>query len=132
MPLKITLKPHEKVLIGSAVIVNGGSKSELVVLNKVPVLRSKEIITPEQADTVAKNIYLAILNMYADPRNEKKYHDYYFVFVREFLSAVPTATSLSITMEISQKILEGDHYQALKVSRKLIDYEQEVMQHVKR
>lgn len=129
MPLKITLKPHEKALIGTAVISNGSTKAELVILNKVPVLKEREVITPEEADTVAKKIYVTVLNMYANPRQEKEYHDIYFSFVREFVDAVPNEKVLGIIMEMSQRILEGDHYQALKVCRKLIEFEQEVLSH---
>jgi flagellar protein FlbT len=127
MPLKITLKPHEKALIGTAVIANGPTKAELVILNKVPVLKEREIITHEDADTVAKKIYVTVLNMYANPRAEKEFHEIYFAFVREFIGAAPNEKVLAIIMEMSQKILEGDHYQALKVCRKLIEYEQEVL-----
>ena len=36
MPLKLTLKPNEKILIGTSVIANGSAKTEFVVLNRVP------------------------------------------------------------------------------------------------
>ena len=75
MPLKLTLKPNEKVLIGTAVISNAGQKSELVIQNTVPVLREKDIITEENANTICRKIYHVILNMYVEPRNEKEYHD---------------------------------------------------------
>jgi flagellar protein FlbT len=61
MPLKLTLKPDEKVLIGTAVISNAGQKAEIVIQNTVPVLREKDIITEEKADTIAKkNIFYGI------------------------------------------------------------------------
>ncbi|TAN46916.1 MAG: flagellar biosynthesis repressor FlbT [Rhodospirillales bacterium] len=129
MPLKITLKPHEKALIGTAVISNGATKAELVILNKVPVLKEREVISPDDADTVAKKIYVSILNMYANPRQEKEYHDIYFSFVRDFIDAVPNEVVFGLIMEMSQRILEGDHYQALKTCRKLIEFEQEVLSH---
>ena len=56
MPLKLTLKPNEKVLIGTSVIANGPAKTEFVVLNRVPVVREKDIITEEKADTIAKKL----------------------------------------------------------------------------
>ena len=83
MPLKLTLKPNEKVLIGSAVITNAGQKSEIIIQNTVPVLREKDIITEEKADTVCKKIYFTILNMYVDQKNEKDHHDVYFKLVKE-------------------------------------------------
>jgi flagellar protein FlbT len=68
MPLKLTLKPNEKVLIGTAVLTNAGSKTEIIIQNNVPVLREKDIITEENADTISKKIYFIVLNMYVDPK----------------------------------------------------------------
>ena len=130
MPLKLTLKAHEKVLIGSAVLANGESKADIIVLNTVPVLREKDIITEDEADTPAKRIYFTILNMYADPRNEGEYHKIFFKLVRDFIDAVPNPKVLGIIADMSQRILEGNHYQALKECRKLIEYETEVLNHV--
>ena len=130
MPLKLTLKPNEKVLIGSAVITNAGQKSEIIIQNTVPVLREKDIITEEKADTVCKKIYFTILNMYVDPKNEKDHHDVYFKLVKELFNAAPNQVILALTMEISQKILEGKHYQAVKACKKLLNFEAELLANV--
>lgn len=127
MPLKLTLKPNEKVLIGNAVLENGASKSEIVVLNRVPVLRQKDIIRLEDADTVAKQLYCAILNMYVDADAQGRYHDIYFSLLRVLIDMVVDEKGLDLLMGISQRIIEGDHYGALKLCRKLIRYEAEVM-----
>ena len=114
MPLKLTLKPEEKVLIGTAVITNAGQKCEIMIQNTVPVLREKDIITAENADTVVKRIYHVILNMYVEPKHEQEYHEIYFKLVKDLFNAFPDKVVLAIIMEVSQKILEGNHYQALK------------------
>ena len=132
MPLKLTLKPNEKVLIGSAVIINAGQKSEIIIQNTVPVLREKDIITEERADTVCKKIYFTILNMYVDPTNEKEHHDVYFKLVKQLFNAAPNQVILALTMEISQKILEGNHYQAVKKCKKLVNFEAELLANVPR
>ncbi len=45
MALKISLKPHEKMILGGAVITNGNSMGcHLVIENKVPILREKDIL----------------------------------------------------------------------------------------
>ena len=75
MPLKLTLKPDEKVLIGTAVLTNAGPKAEIIIQNTVPVLREKDIISEENADTVVKKIYFVILSMYVDSKNEQKFHN---------------------------------------------------------
>ena len=126
MPLKLTLKPNEKVLIGTAVITNAGQKSEIIIQNTVPVLREKDIITEENADTLAKKLYYIILSMYVDQANEDEYHEIYFKLVNELFDALPDRRNLAMVLAVSRKILEGNHYQALKECRKLIEFEAEV------
>ena len=130
MPLKLTLKPNEKVLIGTAVVTNAGQKCEIIIQNTVPVLREKDIITEENADTPCKKIYHTILKMYVDPKNEKEHHDIYFKLVKELFNAAPNQVILALTMEVSQKILEGNHYQAVKTCKKLINFEAELLANV--
>lgn len=131
MPLKLTLKPNEKVLIGNAVIVNAGKKSEIIIQNTVPVLRERDIITEKKADTLSKKIYFVILNMYVDPNKEKKFHEIYFKLIKELFNAWRDERVLILVMEISRKILEGNHYLALKLCKKLINFEAEVLANVK-
>lgn len=127
MPLKLTLKPNEKVLIGTAVLTNAGSKAEIIIQNNVPVLREKDIITEENADTIGKKVYFIVLNMYVDAKNESEYHTIYFKLINELMDLAPNTEILALIMEISQKILEGEHYIALKVCKKLLNYETELM-----
>ncbi len=129
MPLKLTLRKNEKILIGNAVLQNGEGKSEFVVLNHVPVLREKDIMTEEAADTVAKKIYHAILNMYVTPEQERSFHKFYFLLLKQLLVMPLGEEGLDMMMEMSEHIIAGDHYKALKACRKLIDYESEVMSH---
>lgn len=129
MPLKLTLRRNEKILIGNAVLQNGDAKSEFVVLNRVPVLREKDILTEEQADTLAKKIYFTILNMYVNPDQERSFHKFYFLLLQQVLEMPLGDKALDTMMEMSEHIIAGDHYKALKACRKLIDYEAEAMAH---
>lgn len=127
MPLKVTLKPKEKILIGTAVVANGPTKAELAILNRVPVLRQKDIITQEEANTVAKALYFSVLNMYISPEKERDYHDLYMMLLRQLIMMRLDARGIDLMSEMSDCIIAGDHYRALKVCRKLIDYEAEVL-----
>jgi flagellar biosynthesis repressor protein FlbT len=127
--LKITLKPHEKFIIGKAVIANGDAKSTFVVENDVPILREKDIMSLAAADTPCKRIYFAIQLMYVDERNLSEHHKAYWELVKDVAEAAPTAKP--ILKEISQNILNGRHYQALKLTKKLIEYEREVIERVR-
>ena len=130
MPLKLTLKPDEKVLIGTAVLTNAGPKAEIIIQNTVPVLREKDIISEENADTLVKKLYFVILSMYVDSKNEQKFHDIYFKLVKELFNACPDQVILALVMEVSQKILQGNHYQALKSCKKLLKFEAELLANV--
>jgi flagellar protein FlbT len=130
MPLKLTLKPNEKVLIGTSVIANGPVKTAFVVLNRVPVVREKDIITEENADTIAKKLYVTILNMYINTAREKDYHGIYFVLMRQMILTPIDAEAVDLMVDMSQQILAGDHYKALKLCRKLIIFEAEALANV--
>jgi flagellar protein FlbT len=129
MSLKITLKPHEKFILGTAVIANGDAKSTFVIENDVPILRGKNIMTFASADTPCKKIYFAIQLMYVDNKNLPEHHKTYWELVRDVAQAAPSTKPL--LQEISNEILNDRYYQALKMTKKLIDYEQEVVNRVR-
>jgi flagellar protein FlbT len=129
MALKISLRPHEKMIIGGAVITNGNTRSDFVVENTIPILRQKDILSEKDANTPCRLIYFVIQLMYIDEKNLTEYHNSYWKLVRELLEAAPSTRDL--VNQISEHILSTRYYQALKTARKLIDYEQEVMQHVR-
>ena len=125
MSLKLTLKPHEKVIIGGAVIKNGVSTCHLIVENKVPILRHVDIITEHDATTPCRRIYLAIQLMYIDEKRSAEIHPIYWELVRELLEAVPSMKDL--ISQISQFMLAERYYQALKLTKKLMAYEEELL-----
>ena len=127
MALKITLKPHEKMIIDGAVITNGANRCELYIENNVPILRQKDILNEKDADTPAGRIYFAIQLMYVDDRNLELHHKNYWKLVQDFIQAAPSV--LPLIDAISDLILKGQYYQALKLARNLIDYEKEAVQH---
>jgi len=127
--LKIILKPHEKFIIGGAVITNGDAKSTFVVENDVPILRGKDIMSLVAADTPCKKIYFAIQLMYVDNKNLPEHHKTYWELVKDVAEAAPSTKPL--LQEISNEILHDHYYQALKLTKRLIDYELEVINRVR-
>ena len=128
MPLKITLKPGERMVIDGAVIRNGENKTELYVENKVPLLRQKDMLTEKDADTVCRQIYYIIQLMYIDKTNAVVQHGVYWDLVHPLVKAAPSTVPL--VDKISEKILSGQYYRALKLAKKLVLYEEEVMNRV--
>jgi flagellar biosynthesis repressor protein FlbT len=130
MALKLTLKPHERLVLGGAVITNGNSSSEFHIENNVPILRERDIMKESEADSPCKRIYFIIQLMYVDDKNLSAHHNTYWQLVRDLLEAAPS--TLGIVDQISWYILGNDYYKALKLTKKLIAYEQEVMSNVRK
>lgn len=130
MGLKITLKPHERMIIGGAVVANGNGKSEFLVENNVPILREKDILSEYDADTPCKRIYFVIQLMYIDEKKLTEYHNTYWSLVRDVVAAAPS--TLALIDQISEQILGSRYYQALKLAKNLIEYEQEAVNNVRK
>lgn len=128
MALKIVLKPNERMIIDGAVIKNGPAKAEFVIENTVPLLREKDIISEINADTPAQKIYFTIQLMYIDQDNIIAHHNAYWTLVKAMIDAAPG--SVAIIDQISEALLGSRYYQALKITRKLIEYEQETLSRV--
>jgi flagellar protein FlbT len=128
MPLKITLKPKERIILGGAVVTNGNSNANLIIENKVPVLRQKDIMTEKKANSPCRRLYFVIQLMYIDEENLIMHHNNYWKMVQDIVKAAPSVVGL--IDQISENILANNYYRALKLGKKLIDYEQEVIDRV--
>jgi flagellar protein FlbT len=129
MALKISLRPHERLIIGNAVIENGGVRSEFMVENNIPILREKDIMSDKDADSPCRRIYFVIQLMYIDEKNLAEHHNAYWELVKDVVEAAPS--TLGLIDQISWYILGNKYYQALKLTKKLIEYEQEVINNVR-
>jgi hypothetical protein len=75
MPLKIQLKPKERVIINGAVIEgHDDARTEIVVLNNASVMRQKHILQQDEANTPVKRLYFALQMLYIEDREN---HDPY-------------------------------------------------------
>ncbi len=125
MPLKLKLKPREKVIISGAVLTNGSMPTELTIENRVPLLRGKDIMTEAQADSHCKKIYFLIQLMYIEQKKSQEHYDVYLNLVKELIGAAPSM--VDITYEVSEALMNDEFYKALKKSKNLIKYETEIL-----
>ena len=126
MALKVELKPHERIIIGACVVTNSDQRARLLIDgDRIPILREKDILTPETADTPAKLVYLAVQLMYLSP-DPMAHHPTYFSLVRDVLTAMPSAWPY--IEGINNYILNGDLYHALKEAKKLIGHEEKLLE----
>jgi len=129
MGLKVELKPGERIIIGDCVVTNTDHRTRLIIDGTAPILREKDIMTVESADSPAKRLYLSVQLMYTS-RDPRPYHQTYFALVQDLVKAAPSVWPH--IEAINNKILTGELYNALKDARQLIAYEQELLNHAKR
>jgi flagellar protein FlbT len=128
MGLKVELKPGERIIIGDSVVTNGDQRARFVIEGDAPILREKDVLTPQAADTPCKKIYLAIQLMYLSP-DPTQHHELYFGLVRDVLSAAPSTRPY--LERINNHILTNSFYKALKETHLLIHYEEQLLSHGK-
>jgi flagellar protein FlbT len=124
MSLKVELKPGERLIVGNCVITNSDQRTRLFIDGKAPILREKDIMTVVKADTPSKRVYLAVQLMYLED-DIATLRGEYFSLVNDIVTAAPS--TLGLIDEINNAILTGDLYKALKVAKKLIQYEQDLL-----
>lgn len=126
MPLKIELRPGERVVINGAVIEGAvDHRTEFVILNRAVIMRERHILKQENANTPAKRVYFAIQMLYIDldPQSREQYLEWYQRYYKE-LYETTTLKPIKEALElINDHMDQGSAYDALKVCRKLIEIE---------
>ena len=127
MALVIDLKPGEKVLIGEAVVTNDSQRTRLHIAGDTPIMRHKDIMQEENANSPCKKIYFIVQCMYLSS-SPAEYHDTYFSTTKDVQNA--SASSTVFLMQINDHILESNYYKALKIAKQLIEHEKELIANV--
>lgn len=125
MPLTINLKPHERLIVNGVVIENKGPAAKILIHNNAALLRERDIVTEEQANTPARRIYFAVQCQYLFPGKSEVFLPIIEKFLAEFEGAAPSTEAL--TAEIRNEVAEGQFYKALKAAKQLIVREQEIL-----
>ena len=121
MPLRVELKPFERIVIGESVIINSGVRTCFLIDGEAPILRERDTVTAETANTPAKRLYLCVQTMYLK-NDVARYRDSYLGLIKELREALPGARDLIDAAD--KHVADGALYKALKEIRKLMKHEQ--------
>ena len=126
MPLKLSLKPGEKFVLNGAVVQNGDRRGVLILQNKASVLREKDIMQAEDADTPARRVYLPVMMMYIDESQASTFYDEFVRRLSDFMGATRNAEIMAECVATSKHVLAREYYKALMSARKLVEYEETI------
>ena len=122
MPLRVELKPFERIIVGETVIINSGTRTSFLIDGEAPILREKNTVTAETANTPVKRLYLCVQTMYL--KNDiPRYRAAYLGFLKDLREAIPG--SRDAIDAINNHISGGALYKALKEIRKLTKAEEQ-------
>lgn len=123
MPLKIKLPPKERIIVNGAVLENGGEATTLIVHNRADILRRKEVLSEQDANTPARRVYYALQCAYLFEDQRDKYLEFFRQLLSDYLEAAPSAGP--IAAEIEGLIVTEKYYEALRKSQSLVEHEKE-------
>jgi flagellar biosynthesis repressor protein FlbT len=118
MPLRFDLAPNEQIFIGKSVLTNGANRTRFVIEGDTPILRSRDVLSPQQAVNAIEKLYRCVQQMYLEG-DIAKYQGSYLALAAQTISGFPDYYAHVQAVDGLTK--SGQHYQALKELRKLID-----------
>lgn len=126
MALRISLRDGEKIIVNGAVLRAVG-RMDLCVENNVALLRGRDVMTPEEANTPARRLYFACMLAYIDQGDRAAHQDAILELVRELMDALEAAEAKATCLSFVEKIATADFYRGLADCRWLMKYEAEAM-----
>lgn len=130
MPLKVTLKPRERFVLNGGVLVNGNRRTDLIIENQVSLLRERDILHPDEANTPVRRIYFAIMMMYLEEALESPFYQEFVDRITEFMCVVTRKEILGKCHQILDDVHELRFYSALMTCKTLLPFEKERLENV--
>ena len=124
MALRISLRDGEKMIVNGAVLRSVG-RTDISIENNAAILRGRDLMTPEEANTPARRLYFACMMAYVDQGEIVSHQDDIVRLVSELMEALQSPEAKSVCISFAQKVATGQFYKALGDCRWLINYEAE-------
>jgi len=127
MTLRISLRNGEPVIVNGAVLRSVG-RTDLAVENNATILRGRDVMKPEEADSPARQLYFACMMAYIDQGDLNTHQDALLERLERLMAALEAQEAKAVCIRFAQKVATGQFYSALGDCRWLIGYEAQVLQ----
>lgn len=123
MALRISLRDGDKLVVNGAVLRSVG-RSEICVESNAAILRGREIMSPGEADTPAKQLYFHTMMAYIDADGRDAHQDRVVESLGRVVALLPTPDARAAAVSFAQHAASMQHYRALGDCRTLIRLEE--------
>lgn len=120
MPLKLSLKPGEAVVVNGAVIRNGERRGTLLLETQARILRERDIIFPEDVQSAREAAYFAVMQIYLTGDTSGPLYDACISALADLMDEVEDEPGREEVLSIARSLAGGQIYQALGACRKLV------------
>lgn len=122
MTLRLVLRDGEQVVVNGAVLRAVG-RTELRIENHAAILRGRDILKPEEADTPARALYYHTVLAYIDETGLAGHRERIIAALRIVAAAMPFAEAQSVAARFAREVASLHYYQALAECRILMALE---------
>lgn len=122
MTLRLSLRDGEKVVINGAVLRSLG-RTDLCIDNKASILRGREIMSPDEATSPAKQLYFHTMMAYLDPDGAVGHQADVVEALKVVAQSLPMEEARAACASFARKAAAMDYYRALGECRALIRLE---------
>ena len=130
MTLRISLRDGEKMVINGAVLRAVG-RTDLLIESKASILRGREVMAPDEANTPARQLYFHTMMAYIDPDGSPVHHERIIRSLQE-VGRMLSGEEAQIAAGSFARHAAGMHYyRALGDCRTLIRLESEALAEVR-
>ncbi|MEM9475720.1 MAG: flagellar biosynthesis repressor FlbT [Pseudomonadota bacterium] len=123
MPLKLNLKPGERLIINGAVIKNSDRRHVLMVETHSDVIRGKDLLEPDAAATPVSKVYFLIQTALTQSATRDKL----VPMIQRDLATLATVfggVQVNHIFEAANYVSQGDYYKALTELRPVLRHEE--------
>jgi flagellar biosynthesis repressor protein FlbT len=122
MTLRISLRDGEKVIVNGAVLRSTG-RTNLSVESKAAILRGRDMMDAQEANTPATRLYHACISAYIDPERSEAHHENIVAALTDVMATLHLPVAKAAAASFAHLVAMADYYRALADCRSLIAIE---------
>jgi flagellar biosynthesis repressor protein FlbT len=127
MPLNLTLKPNEKLIVNGAVVSNNSPRAvTLTFHNKAQLLQQKDVLLPEEATTPLLRTYFALQCVYLDADGAAEHRQRFTEFAGELFAATRNPEIRGAISKALAYAEAAEFYRALSALRAALPVERRI------